>query len=92
MENTTYLIKTVTLTAVEPANVEAKVPNKHVEAVSWEKMHEIMEYYLNECKKTFGAFKFKSMVITFDYIDVAEPNHERSVIMGYDAEGDIYCS
>jgi hypothetical protein len=55
-------------------------------------MHEIMKYYLNECKKTFGAFKFKSMVITFDYIDVAEPNHERSVIMGYDAEGDIYCS
>jgi len=92
MENTTYLIKTVTLTAVEPLKVESKVPNMKIEPVSWEKLHEIMEYYLSECKKTFGAFNFKSMVLTLDYIDVAEPNHERSVMMGYDAEGDIYCS
>jgi hypothetical protein len=92
MENTNYLIKTVTLTAIEPLKVEAKVPNKHVEPVSWEKMHKIMEYYLNECKLRFGAYKFKSMVISFDYIDIAEPNHERSVMMGYDAEGEIYCS
>jgi len=92
MENTNYLIKTVTLTALEPLKVEAKVPNKHVAPVSWEKLHEIMEYYLSECKITFGIFNFKSMILTLDYIDVAEPNHERSVMMGYDAEGEIYCS
>jgi len=92
MENTTYLIKTVTLTAAEPLKVEAKVPNKHVAPVSWEKLHEIMEYYLSECKKTFGVYNFKTMILTLDYIDVAEPNHERSVMMGYDYEGEIYCS
>jgi hypothetical protein len=80
------------LTALEPLKVEAKVPSKHVAPVSWEKLHEIMEYYLSECKKTFGIFNFKSMILTLDYIDVAEPNHERSVMMGYDAEGEIYCS
>ena len=41
---------------------------------------------------TFGIFNLKSMILTLDYIDVAEPNHERSVMMGYDAEGEIYCS
>jgi hypothetical protein len=60
--------------------------------VSWEKLHEIMEYYLSECKKTFGVYNFKTMILTLDYIDVAEPNHERSVMMGYDYEGEIYCS
>ena len=92
MENTTYLIKTVTVVAGDPQSVKAQVPNNKVAPVSWEKLHEIVEMYFNEIKKVYGIFGFKKMVVTLEYVDVNEPNHIRAIDFGFDKEGDVYCS
>jgi hypothetical protein len=37
-------------------------------------------------------FGFKSIVMTFDYIDTKAPDHIRAMDFGFDEEGVVCCS
>jgi hypothetical protein len=94
MENTTYLIKNVKVKATQSSfpDINTNTTNKRVEAMTWEEMHNALEYMFTEFKNTFGGFGFKSMIMTFDYYNTQTPEAIHSVDFGFDEEGDVYCS
>jgi hypothetical protein len=95
MENTTYLIKNVKVKATQSSlfpEINSNTVNTKVKEMTWEELNETLEYMFNEFKNTVGVFGFKSIVMTFDYIDTKEPDHIRAMDFGFDEEGVVCCS
>jgi|APGre2960657373_1045057.scaffolds.fasta_scaffold143192_1 hypothetical protein len=94
MENTTYLIKTVKVKATQSSfpDINSNTVNSKVNEMTWEELNEALEYMFNEFKNTVAMFGFKSIVMTFDYIDTKAPDHIRAIDFGFDEEGVVCCS
>jgi len=63
---------------------------------SSEKLHEIAETQLSQAKdmlkKFYSNIKFSKVIVTLTYSPVNSPDLEHCILMGFDEEGEVYCS
>ena len=97
MENL-YLIRKMEIdTTHSLGQTTSETPNLFLnQEFSWEKLNEITETQLSQAKemfkKVFANLKFSKLIVTMTYSSVNTPEQEHCISMGFDEEGEVYCS
>ena len=97
MENL-YLIRKIELATTHSfGETTSETPNVFIDKeFSSEKLHEITENQLSQAKdmlkKFYSNVKFSKLVVTLTYFPKDTPELEHCIDLGFDEEGEIYCS
>jgi hypothetical protein len=97
MENL-YLIRKIELATTHSfGETTSETPNVFItEEFSSEKLHEIAEKQLSQAKEMLKKFyctaKFTKVVVNLTYYPKDTPELEHCISLGFDEEGEVYCS
>ena len=97
MENLYLIRKIETSTTHFFGETKSETPNVFTnQEFSSEKLHEITETQLSQVKdmlkKFYSNIKFSKLIVTMTYAPVNNPEQEHCISMGFDEEGEVYCS
>ena len=96
MENL-YLIRKIELATTHSLGENiSETPNLSIGQVSSEKLHEIAENQFSQAKdmfqKIYPKLKFSKLVVNLTYYPKDTPELEHCISLGFDEEGEVYCS
>jgi hypothetical protein len=96
MENL-YLIRKIELATTHSlGETISETPNLNIGQVSSEKLHEIAENQFSQAKdmfqKVYPKLKFSKLVVNLTYYPKDTPELEHCISLGFDEEGEVYCS
>ena len=97
MENLYLIRKIEVVTAHFIGETTSETPNTFTtQEFSAEKLHEIAEQQLSQVKdmlqKFYSNVKFSKLVVKLTYSPKNTPELEHCIDLGFDEEGEVYCS